>query len=119
MRNDEEAMRMCWMRSIVFQNLCKHFRKLKLNNYNLKMDVTEQELQMTQEFLNDLLSDTRKESIIRIIGKLRQEKCRSVLTIRYLENLLKREYETDDSQNVSMSMKSEYSQLLAPDTSNY
>ena len=35
------------------------------------MDVTEQELQMTQEFLNDLLSDTRKESIIRIIGKLR------------------------------------------------
>ena len=41
------------------------------NGYNLKMDVTEQELQMTQEFLNDLLSDTRKESIIRIIGKLR------------------------------------------------
>jgi len=53
------------------------------------MDITEEELQQAQDFLNSILDETRTQAIHALIHKLRQNKCQSALTIRYLERLAK------------------------------
>lgn len=60
------------------------------------MEVSEQDLEDAQRFLNELLETTRKEAILQIITNLRAAKCQSSLTLRHLENLLKEgnEYES-------------------------
>ena len=60
------------------------------------MEVSEQDLEDAQRFLNELLESTRKEAILQIITNLRAAKCQSSLTLRHLENLLKEgnEYES-------------------------
>lgn len=55
------------------------------------MDVTDHEMERTQQFLDNLLETTRKEAIQDLINKLRSQDCKSVLTLRYLELLLKEE----------------------------
>lgn len=59
------------------------------------MDISEEELQEAQSFLSDLLESTRKEAIMTLITTLRNQKCQSALTLRYLETLLR------DSENKS------------------
>lgn len=53
------------------------------------MEVSEEDLEDAQRFLNELLETTRKEAILQIITNLRAAKCQSSLTLRHLENLLK------------------------------
>lgn len=53
------------------------------------MDITDEELQAAQEYLNGLLESTRREAILSLITQLRAQKCPSALTLRYLENLLR------------------------------
>ena len=53
------------------------------------MDITEEELQEAQKFLNNLLEITRKEAILSLITQLRSQEYPSALTLRYLESLLK------------------------------
>lgn len=60
------------------------------------MDITEEELQEAQNFLSSLLETTRKEAIMTLITTLRNQKCQSALTLRYLETLL-RDSETKNS----------------------
>jgi hypothetical protein len=55
------------------------------------MDVTDHEIERTQQFLDNLLETTRKDAIQDLINKLRSQDCKSVLTLRYLELLLKEE----------------------------
>lgn len=55
------------------------------------MDVSDHEMERTQQFLDNLLETTRKEAIQDLINKLRSQDCKSALTLRYLELLLKEE----------------------------
>jgi hypothetical protein len=51
------------------------------------LDITEEELQEAQAFLDDLLETSRKEAISSIISSMRSEKSSSTLMLRYLELL--------------------------------
>lgn len=51
------------------------------------MDITEEELQEAQTFLDDLLESSRKDAIASFISSMRSEKSTSTLVLRYLELL--------------------------------
>jgi len=51
------------------------------------MDITEEELQEAQTFLDDLLESSRKDAISSFISTMRGDKSSSTLLLRYLELL--------------------------------